>query len=395
MSEQDQRRYEWLYGEDRDDPYAEQRSRSERSQPGRSGPAGSNRAPLPPPNLPPPGSTPPPSHHPERSTTYGGGRRGGFGRFLRLIPLILFLWLAFLIATPIHAYSTMSKVDAAPQGDRPAEQPGQTYLIVGSDSRAGLSTEQQQQLSTGGDGGGPGRTDTIMLLHTGSGPAMLMSIPRDSLVPVPGYGTTKINAAFSYGGPPLLVQTIEASTGIRIDDYLEIGFGGLVNVVDAVGGVEICPKEAIQDVDSGLDVQAGCQTADGATALAYARNRHSYSTQDIQRVQAQREVIKSLASEVARPATVVNPLRYWRVTHGAAESLQIGEDTGMYDLVRFAFGVRSAMGPDGLSCTVPLADFSVRWDPERSQQLFDLVKTDRLQGAGPLCTADGLPPQNG
>src|SRR5690606_8689079 len=127
----------------------------------------------------------------------------------------------------------------------------------------------------------------IMLLHVGSGPSVLVSIPRDSLVPIPGHGTTKINAAYAYGGPNLLVETLEQTTGVRIDDYVEIGFGGLVKVVDSVGGIELCPKEDLKDKDSGLDIKKGCQTVDGKTALAYSRNRHSYATQDIQRVQSQ------------------------------------------------------------------------------------------------------------
>ena len=83
-----------------------------------------------------------------------------------------------------------------------------------------------------------------MLLHTGDGPNLLLSIPRDSLVTIPGHGTTKINAAFAFGGPKLLVQTIEQNTGVRVDHYVEIGFGGFVELVDAVGGIEICPRAA-------------------------------------------------------------------------------------------------------------------------------------------------------
>ena len=111
----------------------------------------------------------------------------------------------------------------------------------GSDSRDDLTEAERKELGTGGAVGQ--RTDTIMLLHTGDGPNLLMSIPRDSIVDDPGHGdSNKINAAFAYGGPQLLVRTIEQSTGIRIDDYVEIGFGGFVGMVDAVGGVEICPK---------------------------------------------------------------------------------------------------------------------------------------------------------
>ncbi|MEG9226662.1 LCP family protein [Aeromicrobium sp. Sec7.5] len=339
---------------------------------------------LPPPNLPPPGRRAP-------APPAGGRPRSTRRWWIRIPLLLLVLWLVFLVATPFWALRTTSRVDVAPGGERPGDQPGTTYLVVGSDSRAGLTPEEQAQLATGGDEGGNGRTDTIMILHVGDGPALLLSVPRDSLVDVPGYGTTKINAAYSYGGPSLLTQTVEQSTGLRIDGYLEIGFGGLVKVVDAVGGVEICPAEAITDPDAGLDVAAGCQEADGATALGYARSRHSYATQDIQRVQAQREVMGSLAGEIKSPSSVLNPFRYVAINKGGAASLTIGEDVSTFDLVRFARGLSSAMSGDGLNCTVPLRDFSVRWDAERAGQMFELVATDRTSDIGDLCTADGLP----
>lgn len=336
---------------------------------------------LPPPNLPPPGGRTPRPPRPRRQRRWG----------LRIPLLLLAAWLIFLVAVPLWAYQTTSRVDAAPDGERPGDQPGTTYLLVGSDSRRGLSEAEQQQLSTGPDEGGEGRTDTIMLMHVGSGPTTLLSVPRDSLVDVPGYGTTKINAAYAYGGPKLLVQTLEQATGIRVDAYVEIGFGGLVNVVDAVGGIEICPEAPIADVDAGLDIAAGCQEADGVTALGYSRSRHSYETQDIQRVQSQREVLGAIASEVRSPWTVLNPFRYVSVSTGAASSLVVGEDVGPVQLGRFALSLGSAMGGDGLNCTVPLRDFSVRWDPERSAQLFELITTDRTADIGELCTPDGLP----
>src|SRR5690606_6952593 len=104
-------------------------------------------------------------------------------RALRVVVLLIGLWIVFLVAVPVWAWSQVTKVDAEPDGDRPGSQPGNTYLLVGSDSRAGLSKEQQKDLATGGDSGGRGRTDTMLLLHTGSGPTTLLSIPRDSMVP--------------------------------------------------------------------------------------------------------------------------------------------------------------------------------------------------------------------
>ena len=170
-----------------------------------------------------------PSPRPRRPARPGAGAASGSG----WLKYVLVLWLVFLVAVPLLAWSKIDKVDATPSGDRPSSQPGTTYLLVGSDSREGLTRKQQLAYGVGKAEGR--RTDTIMLLHTGSGPNMLMSIPRDSIVPVPGHGTTKINAAFAYGGPKLLVKTIEQNTGIRVDDYVEIGFAGFIGVVDAVG----------------------------------------------------------------------------------------------------------------------------------------------------------------
>ena len=198
-----------------------------------------------------------------------------------------------------------------PTASVPGDQPGTTYLLVGSDSRADLSAEERKELNTGGAAGQ--RTDTIMLLHTGDGPNLLMSIPRDSLVPIPGHGTTKINAAYAYGGPKLLVRTIEAATGIRIDSYVEIGFGGFVGLVDAVGGIEICPKEDMVDADANLSIKKGCQDVDGEVALAYARSRHAQQLGDLDRAAHQREVVAAVGKKAVSPMSVINPFRYWNL----------------------------------------------------------------------------------
>ena len=362
--------YGWLYGKDAPTPL----------------PAKNEPSDLAPPNLPPPGSTrasptePPPPRAPRK-------KRNG----RRIFGFVVLAWIVFLVAVPVWAWGKIAKVDAEPDGARPPDQPGTTYLLVGSDSRRGLTPEEQKELATGGDSGGRGRTDTIMLLHTGSGPTLLMSLPRDSLVQIKGYGRTKINAAYAFGGAPLLVNTIEQNTGIRVDDYVEVGFGGLVKVVDSLGGVQICPKTDLKDKDSGLDVKKGCQNADGKTALAYSRNRHTYATQDIQRVQSQREVLGSIAASAKSPWTVINPIRYLRVAKGASGSLQIGDNVGPISLVKFALALSAAMSGQGLNCTVPLRDFAVTWDPERAPKMFNYIKTDRTADIGNLCTKDGLP----
>jgi LCP family protein required for cell wall assembly len=232
-----------------------------------------------------------------------------------------------------------------------------------------------------------------MLLHTGDGPNLLMSIPRDSLVEVPGQGRTKINAAFAFGGPKLLVQTIEDNTGIRIDHYVEIGFGGFVGVVDAVGGIEICPTRNMKDPLANLDIKKGCQQADGVTALGYARSRHTDPRYgDITRAQHQREVVSAVGTKAVSPWSILNPVRYYRLNTAAASSLRVSEDTGPFTMAGFALAMTRVSGDAGLTCSVPIANLSVEWDTERANEMFGHIIKDDTAGIGKdLCRPKGLP----
>jgi LCP family protein required for cell wall assembly len=305
---------------------------------------------------------------------------------------VLLLWVVYLVAVPFWAWTQIHKVADNPSGSRPADQPGTTYLLVGSDSRSGLTRHQELSLGTGRGVGQ--RTDTIMLLHTGSGPNLLMSIPRDSLVAIPGHGTTKINAAYAYGGAKLLIKTIEQDTGIRIDDYVEIGFAGFVDVVDAVGGITICPTTAMKDPLANLDIKKGCQPADGKTALGYARSRHTSALGDIARAQHQREVVSAVGSKAVSPWSVLNPFRYFRLANAGTKSLVVGKDTGIFATLRFAWAMTHVNGSNGLTCGVPISDLSVHWDSQRAPALFKLIRQDRSADVPKsLCSPSGLPGQ--
>ena len=311
-------------------------------------------------------------------------------RPFRWILALLLLWVLFLVAVPIFAFQQVSTVDAFPGGDRPDDQPGTTYLVVGSDSRKDLSDEQRKKLGTGGASGQ--RTDTIMIMHIGAGPNLLMSIPRDSIVDIPGKGTTKINAAYSYGGPELLIRTVEQNTGIKIDHYVEIGFGGFVDVVDAVGGIEVCPTRKMKDKQANLDIKKGCQEADGVTALGYARSRKTDPRfGDITRAKHQREVVSAIGHEATSPWTILNPIRYYRVNMAAREDV-LGQRGHRPDRPR---PVRLAMtrvnGDNGLTCGVPIRDLAVNWDEQRSKKMFEHIINDDTEGIGKdLCTPTGL-----
>lgn len=372
--------FDWIYGSGQTDADPTRRIPVQQ-RPGVSPPRQPDR-------LPPPqqyGATPEPSRGPAPARA---PRRSTWSRprtYVRLVVGVLALWLVFLVAVPILSWNKVDKVDFEPSGDRPSDQPGTTYLLVGSDSRAGLSAEERKRLSTGD--AESELTDTIMLLHTGSGPTTLISIPRDSPLPIPGFGTSKVNSAYAKGGTSLLVQTLENATGIRIDHYVEIGFGGLVGVVDAVGGIEICPKKRIRDRLAGLNIKKGCQTVDGATALAYSRSRKHSPISDLARVQQQREVVAAVGEKVLSPWSVLNPLRWWKLNAAVPDFFRFGEGMGPVTAGKWAL----AMTDTGKSCTVPLASADATWAPKRSAQLFATVIEDRTDDiTADLCTASGL-----
>jgi LCP family protein required for cell wall assembly len=370
--------YDWLYG--KRPPEESEPTRVMPRPEGARGPGG--RHPNAPDRATPP-PAPPPRPAPRRRRPWG-----------KVVVVLLVAWLAYLVAVPVFAWKRIDTVDASPSGSRPAEQPGTTYLLVGSDSRKGLSRAENRKLGTGGVGDVGQRTDTIMLLHTGDGPSLLLSIPRDSIVPIPGHGTTKINAAFAYGGAPLLVRTIEQTTGLRVDHYVEIGFGGFVNSVDAVGGVRICPTRRMVDRRANLDIKKGCQQVDGVTALGYSRSRHTSGIGDIDRARHQREVVSAIGDEVKSPWTVLNPVRYYRLNMAATSSLKVDDDSNVVDLARFAWAMTSVNGKEGLTCSMPIRDLAVHWDTARALALLELIKKDRT-GDIPkrLCQPTGLDDQ--
>ncbi|MFT4081113.1 MAG: LCP family protein [Nocardioides sp.] len=330
----------------------------------------------------------------------GPGRSGGARnrrRWLRprnvligILALIV-LWVAVIAWVGIAAWNGIDKVAYEPKAStRPDDQPGTTYLIVASDSRKGLTKAERKKLHTGNAAGQ--RTDTIKLLHTGSGPNTLVTIPRDSIVAIPGHGTSKINAAFAWGGPKLLTRTIEADTGIKIDGYVEIGMGGLVNLVDAVGGITICPTKNMNDNLAGLHIKKGCQEADGVTALAYSRSRHTLATGDLGRGVNQDEVISQIGSKIAHLTTVINPFKVHKLADAVSSGFAVGKGMSAWGGLKFLLAFKSIGDGSAKTCGVPISDMSVNWDPTRSKKFFTYIiddETDKLTGQ--LCTSTGLP----
>ena len=227
---------------------------------------------------------------------------------------------------------------------------GTNWLITGSDSRAGLSRAEIDALHVGFDEGTL-NSDSIMLLHMGSGRPVLISIPRDSYVDIPGHGFNKMNAALAYGGASLLIQTVENVTGLKIDHYMGIGFGGLVAVVNQIGGVPICLKTAINDSYSGVHLSAGCHNLNGDQALAFVRDRHSFATEDLQRIQDQRVFLSALLHKATSPGVYLNPFTSLPFGSTAASSMSVDKGTSLLDLVHAASALR-----DPQTGTVPIAN---------------------------------------
>ncbi|MGH3601134.1 MAG: LCP family protein [Pseudonocardiaceae bacterium] len=288
-----------------------------------------------------------------------------------------------MIGSAVYVDRSLRRADAlADYPGRLGATAGTNWLIVGSDSREGLTSAEEAQLSTGDAAAAAGgRTDTIMLMHLpsviSSKEPTLVSLPRDSSVPVPGYGRIKLNATFALGGPALLVQTVEKITGVHVDHYAEIGFGGFAGLVDDVGGVQMCPTKPISDPLAGLKIPAGCQVLDGAQALGYVRTRHS-PRGDLDRVVRQREFLGALVSRISSPAVLLNPLRVGPLVADAPSAITVDNGDHIWSLARLGWAMRSLSSGNAVTTTVPIAGFgavsdgssAVLWDRGKAALLF-------------------------
>ncbi|MFE9612697.1 LCP family protein [Streptomyces sp. NPDC006012] len=295
------------------------------------------------------------------------------------------------VGTYFWADSKLNRdVDLSKVIDRPEAGEGTNYLIVGSDSRAGMSSEQKKQLHTGSAEGK--RTDSMMILHVGDNGDTLVSLPRDSDVEIPSYkGSssgkvyqgqgrhTKLNAAYAEDGPTLLVRTVEFNTGLRIDHYVEIGFGGFASIVDAVGGVEITIDKGFKDKYSGADFQAGTQTLNGEEALAFVRTRHAFATSDLERTKNQQKFLSALAHQVATPGTILNPFKLYPTLGAGLDSLTVDKDMSLWDLASMFWAMKGVSGGDGTSMNMPISGSSggnLLWDKSKVKTLVNELKND-------------------
>jgi LCP family protein required for cell wall assembly len=328
-----------------------------------------------------------------RAPTRRGGRRWlRPRRILAILAGLVVLIVVLAVAVYFSVSSKLTKADVLTSSSLTSA--GTNWLITGSDSRSGLSKKEENQLALGHDISGQ-RSDTILLLHVpaNSTRPTLVSLPRDSYVPIPGHGYNKLNAAYALGGAKLLVQTVQNVTGLPISHYMGIGFGGLVGVVNDIGGVRICLPAPMKDPKAGLKLKAGCQVLNGDQALGFVRTRN-FAISDLQREQDQRILIKGILSKMTSPGTLANPFAVIPAANGAAGAITIDQGTGLSQLVSVAFALRNPV-----TTTVPIANANlstaagsaVQWNRTEALQFFhdlahdqalpkDLVTGSSVQG---------------
>lgn len=244
---------------------------------------------------------------------------------------------------------------AFPDGPRPEPSEGTTFLLVGVDSRSRKPT-------TGEDAEvplwklGAQRSDTLMLVHLdpGKDTAYTVSIPRDSWVPIPGHGQAKINAAFSWGGPALLVQTVERLTDVRVDHVAVIDWHGFVELTDAVGGVPITVRENSYDSEQQKHFTAGTHTMNGEEALAYVRQRHGLPGGELDRIKRQQQFLRSLVGEMRGNVRLADPLGVPRMLDALTATVSVDDHLSNADLRDLVLGLRHLKAADTSFTTAPI-----------------------------------------
>ena len=252
-------------------------------------------------------------------------------------------------------------------------------LLLGSDSR--ISTDP------GAWTRGAQRTDAIMIAHIPAdrSAVTVTSIPRDSWVSIPGHGKNKINAGFSFGGPTLMVKTVEKLTGVRIDHVVIVDFEGFKDITDELDGVQITVAESTSDERSNF--RAGPQIMDGETALKYVRQRHNLPGGDFDRVKRQQNWIRAVALKTLDKGTLTKPLTLNAVLDSLTSSISADDGFSIGKMRSLAISLRSVRGDDLTFLTAPVAGTGrspdgvqsiVNLDAKANQSLWKAVADDDL-----------------
>jgi LCP family protein required for cell wall assembly len=266
-------------------------------------------------------------------------------------------------------------------------------LLVGSDNRSGLTPAQIKELAVGTVAIAAGaRSDTMLLVHISKArdSAVIISFPRDSLVTIPEHASSsdstkmvparqnKLNAAFSFGGAPLLIQTIEGETGLRIDHYIEINFLGFKSIIDALGGIDVCVKRSIDDPKSHLVVAAGLQTLNGIDSLKYVRTRYFDGQGDIGRMKRQQEFMSAVLRKATSTGTLLNPIKLVSFFNAAIGTITTDNQFNKNDLLTLGKQLKNLSADRVRTLTIPLSNANGRADGLGSVVIWDSVLAPEL-----------------
>jgi LCP family protein required for cell wall assembly len=246
-------------------------------------------------------------------------------------------------------------------------------LLLGSDSR-----DPEEKANAGS------RTDTIILMHVQADHkhAYLISIPRDTYVPIPGHGSDKINAAFAFGGLPLVVRTVEGFTNVHIDHLALIDFGGFQQVTDALGGVDMYVDQTITSIHTGHVFTQGNQHLNGAQALDYVRQRYQFPDGDITREKHQQMFLKAVMDKAASGGTLTNPVKLNAFLQAITKAVIVDKDLSLPSMALQFRGLRSS---DLTFLTSPFSGFDtidgesvVVADKDKAAALYGAVANDQV-----------------
>jgi len=232
------------------------------------------------------------------------------GRVLKWVGLAIAGWL--LLSLVLFLISAQTQDGVSPETERALSGNGSLFtgsniLVLGSDVRTGASIDESQS--------GPGRSDTVMLVHSAFGSVRKLSIPRDVEVNVPGHGINKINAAYAFGGPALTIETVESflGNGLQVNHVVEVDFKNFPAFIDSLGGVTVKNKTRIcsppfDNFWKGLHFKKGDIHLNGKRALGYSRVRKNScapAEDDRARAARQQQVLSAIGSQVKSPSTFV------------------------------------------------------------------------------------------
>jgi LCP family protein required for cell wall assembly len=271
------------------------------------------------------------------------------GRRKRILVSVLAGVMVLLGAITIGGYvlvhrlqSNVARVggtfDGIPESERPTKAPasvgGTTFLMVGSDSRDDVPTTGSKAKGNA-MAAGDHRTDTIMMVHIPPDrhSISVISIPRDSWVDIPGRGKNKVNAAYAFGGPALLIRTLEQLTNVRIDHFAVIDFYGFKSIIDAIGGIDL-------DVPSDTTGRTVNTHLDGSAALTYVRERHSLPQGDLDRVKRQQNLIRVVMAKVSTVDPTSNPVQAYKLLDAGTSAISFDSQFSDSDMRSLAFGLR-------------------------------------------------------